>query len=45
MTSLDAAPGVLGWGQAAEAQARVAAEAGREWGLPVSHPAADGYED
>jgi len=45
MTSLAAAPGVLGWGQPAEAQARAAAGAGRQWGLPVDHPAADGYED
>jgi 8-oxo-dGTP diphosphatase len=45
MTSLVAAPAVLGWGQAAEAQARAAAEAGRRWGLPVDRPAADGYED
>jgi hypothetical protein len=45
MTSLAAAPAVLGWGQPAEAQARAAAEAGRRWGLPVDHPAADGYED
>jgi 8-oxo-dGTP diphosphatase len=45
MTSLAAAPTVLGWGQPAEAQARAAAEAGRRWGLPVDHPAADGYED
>jgi hypothetical protein len=41
MTSLAAAPGVLGWGQPAGAQARAAAEAGRRWGLPVDHPAAD----
>jgi 8-oxo-dGTP diphosphatase len=45
MTSLGAAPGVLGWGQPAEAQARAVARAGRQWGLPVDHPAADGYED
>jgi 8-oxo-dGTP diphosphatase len=45
MTSLAAAPAVLGWGQPAEAQARAVAEAGRRWGLPVDHPAADGYED
>jgi hypothetical protein len=36
---------VLGWGQLAEAPARAAAEAGRQWGLPVDRPAADGYED
>jgi hypothetical protein len=45
MTSLAAAPAVLGWGQPAETQARAAAEAGRRWGLPVDHPAAAGYED
>jgi len=45
MTSLAAAPGVLGWGQPAEAQARAAAAAGRRWGLPVDRPAAPGYED
>jgi 8-oxo-dGTP diphosphatase len=32
--------------QPAEAQARAAAAAaGRQWGLPVDNPAADGYED
>ena len=36
---------LLRWGQPAEAQARAAAEAGRQWGLPVDHPAAAGYED
>ncbi len=45
MTSLAAAPALLGWGQPAYAQARAAAEAGRQWGLPVDHPAADGYQD
>jgi 8-oxo-dGTP diphosphatase len=45
MTSLVAAPAVLGWGQPAEAQARAAAEAGRRWGLPVDRPTAAGYED
>jgi len=45
MTSLAAAPGVLGWGQPAEAQAQGAARAGRAWGLPVDHPSPDGYED
>src|SRR5215469_8163035 len=44
MTSLAAAPAVLGWGQPAEAQARAAAEAGRRWGLPVDRPATPGYE-
>lgn len=45
MTSLAAAPAVLGWGQPAEAQASTAAAAGRRWGLPVDRPAAPGYED
>jgi len=45
MTSLAAAPGVLGWGRPAEAQALRAAQAGRRWGLPVDSPAPDGYED
>jgi len=45
MTSLAAAPGVLGWGQPAEAQARTTAKAGRRWGLPVDRPAAPGYEN
>jgi 8-oxo-dGTP diphosphatase len=45
MTSLAAAPALLGWGQPGRAQARAAAEAGRQWGLPVDHPATDGYED
>jgi 8-oxo-dGTP diphosphatase len=45
LTSLAAAPRLLGWGQPAEAQARAAAEAGRRWGLAVDHPAAAGYED
>jgi hypothetical protein len=45
MTSLIAAPAVLGWGQPAEAQAHAAAEAGRRWGLPVDRPAPAGYED
>ena len=45
MTSLAAAPGILGWGEPAEAQARGAARAGRQWGLPVDDPAPDGYED
>lgn len=44
MTSLAAAPSVLGCGQPAEAQARAAA-AGRRWGLRVDHPAAAGYEE
>lgn len=45
MTALGSAPGLLGWGQPAEAQARSAAVAGRGWGLPVDSPAPDGYED
>ena len=45
MTSLAAAPGVLGWGQPAEAQAQGAARVARQWGLPVDLPTADGYED
>jgi 8-oxo-dGTP diphosphatase len=46
MTSLDAAPGVLGWGEPAVLQARAAARVARaEWGLPVDAPAAAGYVD
>jgi 8-oxo-dGTP diphosphatase len=45
MTSLAAAPELLGWGEPAEAQARGAASAGRRWGLPVDNPAPDGYQD
>jgi 8-oxo-dGTP pyrophosphatase MutT (NUDIX family) len=45
MTSLAAAPAILGWGQPASAQATAAATAGRLWGLPVDSPAPDGYED
>lgn len=45
MTSLAAAPAVLGWGQPAEAQAHAAAEPKRQWRLPVNHPAAAGYQD
>jgi 8-oxo-dGTP pyrophosphatase MutT (NUDIX family) len=45
MTSLAAAPGFLGWGGEGEAQAQAAARAGRQWGLPVDAPAADGYRD
>jgi 8-oxo-dGTP diphosphatase len=46
MTSLDAAPGVLGWGDPAVAQARAASRvAWREWGLPVDAPAPSGYAD
>jgi 8-oxo-dGTP diphosphatase len=46
MTSLDAAPDVLGWGEPAVAQARAASRvAWREWGLPVDAPAPSGYAD
>lgn len=45
MTSLASAPGMLGWGQPAEAQALATARAGRAWGLPVDSPAPDGYQD
>ena len=46
MTSLEAAPGVLGWGEPAVAQARAASRvARREWGLPVDAPAPSGYAD
>jgi 8-oxo-dGTP diphosphatase len=45
MTSLAAAPAILGWGQPAEAQAQGATRVARQWGIPVDHPAADGYED
>ena len=46
MTSLDAAPGVLGWGDPAVAQARAASRvARRQWGLPVDAPAPAGYMD
>ena len=46
MTSLEAAPAVLGWGEPAVAQARAAARvARREWGLPIDAPAPSGYSD
>ena len=46
MTSLDAAPDVLGWGEPAVAQARAASRvAWLEWGLPVDAPAPSGYVD
>jgi 8-oxo-dGTP diphosphatase len=46
MTSLEAAPGVLGWGEPAVLQARAAARVARaEWLLPVDAPAAAGYVD
>jgi 8-oxo-dGTP diphosphatase len=46
MTSLEAAPGVRGWGEPAVAQARAAFRvASGEWGLPVDAPAPSGYAD
>lgn len=46
MTSLDAAPDVLGWGEPAVLQAQAAARVARmAWGLPVDAPAASGYVD
>lgn len=46
MTSLDAAPSVLGWGDPAVAQARAASRVARQqWGLPVDAPAPAGYVD
>jgi len=46
MTSFDAAPGVLGWGDPAVLQARAAARVARaRWQLPVDSPAAPGYAD
>ena len=46
MTSLEAAPDVLGWGEPAVLQARAAARVARaEWRLPVDVPAAAGYVD
>jgi 8-oxo-dGTP diphosphatase len=46
MTSLEEAPGVLGWGEPAVLQARAAAQVARtQWRLPVDSPAASGYED
>jgi 8-oxo-dGTP diphosphatase len=46
MTSLEAAPDVLGWGEPAVAQARAASRiAVRQWGLPVDVPAVAGYVD
>lgn len=46
MTSLGAAPDVLGWGEPAVLQARAAARVARaEWRLPVDAPAAAGYVD
>ncbi len=46
MTSLEAAPRVLGWGAPADAQAGAAARVARsDWGLPVDAPMAPGYVD
>lgn len=46
MTSLGAAPSVLGWGLPGVLQTRAAARVARmEWGLPVDAPAPPGYED
>jgi 8-oxo-dGTP diphosphatase len=46
MTSLEEAPGVLGWGEPAVLQARAAARmACTQWRLPVDSPAATGYAD
>jgi 8-oxo-dGTP diphosphatase len=46
MTSLAEAPGVLGWGEPAVAQAKAAARlAEKVWGLPIGSPAPAGYAD
>jgi 8-oxo-dGTP pyrophosphatase MutT (NUDIX family) len=46
MTSLAAAPEVLGWGPPAVAQARAAGRVARQqWGVPVDTPAGPGYMD
>jgi 8-oxo-dGTP diphosphatase len=46
MTSLEEAPGVLGWGEPAVLQARAAARVARtRWRLPVDSPPATDYED
>ena len=46
MTSLAAAPAVLGWGQPAVAQAAAASRVARQqWGLPIDAPAPAGYMD
>ena len=43
---LDAAPGVLGWGEPAVAQAQAAFRvAADKWGLPVASPTPAGYAD
>ncbi|MGW5689238.1 NUDIX domain-containing protein [Nonomuraea sp. NPDC003754] len=44
MTALADAPGILGWGEPAVAQARAAARVAKEaWELPVDSPAPAGY--
>jgi 8-oxo-dGTP diphosphatase len=46
MTSLEAAPGVLGWGEPAVLQARAAARVARtRWYLPLDSPSEPGYVD
>jgi ADP-ribose pyrophosphatase YjhB (NUDIX family) len=45
MAVLSSAPGVLGWGRAAELQVLAAARVAREWGIPVDKPSAPGYAD
>jgi 8-oxo-dGTP diphosphatase len=46
MTSLEAAPDVLGWGEPAVLQAKAAARVARSrWSLPVDRPSAPGYVD
>lgn len=45
MTTLDAAPGLLGWGEPAVAQARATYRVASRWGLPVGAPSAAGYVD
>ena len=46
MTSLAEAPQVLGWGEPAVAQAKLAAHIAEQvWGLPVGSPGPAGYVD
>lgn len=46
MTSLAEAPQVLGWGDPAVAQVKIAARiAEQAWGLPITSPAPTGYVD
>jgi 8-oxo-dGTP diphosphatase len=46
MTSLEAAPGVLGWGEPAVLQVRAAARVAKaQWRLPVDTPATASYVD